>query len=93
MAEMDVKTLITRLQRMHGHVGARDKTTLVAAIGALTDISVQLFSATHPNYRPQKGKGGFELRQVANEEPGESGGVGVGVSDGEADGAAALPLP
>lgn len=77
MAEMDVKTLIQRLQRMHGHVGARDKTTIVAAIGALTDLSVQLFSATHLNYQQNPKKGTFELKRVEE----------------DTDGAAALPLP
>lgn len=47
MSEGNVFDLIKKLRRMHGHVGARDKAVLVEAIGALQDLSMQLYNATH----------------------------------------------
>lgn len=74
---MSAEVLIRRLRTLHGHVGRRDKETVTAAIGAITDLSMQLFAATHPTYEQKPKKGTFELKRV-EEEP---------------DGAAALPLP
>lgn len=53
------KHLITRLQRMLGHLGAKDRATVVETITAITELSVRLHEATHVERRP-----GYTLRKV-----------------------------
>ncbi len=38
-----VAGLIRKLRKMHGHLSARDRETLVETIEALTDLSIQLW--------------------------------------------------
>ncbi len=74
MSEGTVGGLIKKLRAMHGHLSAKDKTVCVECIGALTDLSLQLWNATHPGkdpvYRAGVGpkRGGFELRKVPDAE-------------------------
>lgn len=70
MPEMTAQDLIKRLRRMHGHVGAKDKVTVVAAIAAVTHLSLQLFKAENPHMVPTRGA--FELKQVEQDEPDDS---------------------
>lgn len=44
---ISAKDLITRMRHMLGHLGRRDKETVLTAIDAITDLSVRLHEATH----------------------------------------------
>ena len=69
MSEGTVAELVKKLRKMHGHLSAKDKQVAVECIGALTDLSVQLWNATHAEGHQVslKPKGGFALRQVAED--------------------------
>jgi len=59
-----VGALIKKLRAMHGHLSAKDRAVAVECIGALTDLSVQLWHARHPETVIEDRRGGCSLRKV-----------------------------
>jgi hypothetical protein len=53
MSEGNVFDLIKKLRKMHGHLSTKDRAVVVECIGALQDLSMQLWDATHTTPAPR----------------------------------------
>lgn len=78
MSEGTVAALIGKLRKMHGHLSAKDKRVAVECIGALTDLALQLWNATHVEPVPRP-SGRYSVRKIL-----EASGEDVGGTDRDA---------
>jgi hypothetical protein len=64
-----VGDLLLRLRRTLGHLGTRDRRTVLEAISAIEELTTRLYAATHP--AAATGGGALSITPVADENAAE----------------------
>lgn len=76
MSQGNVADLLKKLRKMHGHLSAKDRAIVVEAVGALSDLSLQLWNATHTT-KVQAPRGRVERIRVPSDAAEEISAVSV----------------